>query len=98
MRRPYLPPFLRRYHRARGALLGPGLCAQATYPTGNSSGRGPAGRIPKPALARALSLLVLLALLAACVVPSVEPPASQEPLQLTLLHTNDTWGYLWPCG
>jgi hypothetical protein len=26
------------------------------------------------------------------------PSASSAPLQLTVLHTNDTWGYLVPCG
>jgi len=26
------------------------------------------------------------------------PPASSAPFQLTVLHTNDTWGYLVPCG
>jgi len=26
------------------------------------------------------------------------PPASQQPLDITLLHTNDTWGYIEPCG
>jgi 2',3'-cyclic-nucleotide 2'-phosphodiesterase (5'-nucleotidase family) len=33
--------------------------------------------------------------------PVALPTASPEPseaLQLTVLHTNDTWGYLWPCG
>ena len=25
-------------------------------------------------------------------------PASSAPFQLTVLHTNDTWGYLVPCG
>ena len=26
------------------------------------------------------------------------PPASEKPLDITLLHTNDTWGYIEPCG
>lgn len=26
------------------------------------------------------------------------PPAAQDTLKLTLIHTNDTWGYLEPCG
>jgi hypothetical protein len=26
------------------------------------------------------------------------PPASPASFQLTVLHTNDTWGYLVPCG
>jgi hypothetical protein len=28
--------------------------------------------------------------------PTVTPTPS--PLQLTIIHTNDTWGYLLPCG
>jgi 2',3'-cyclic-nucleotide 2'-phosphodiesterase (5'-nucleotidase family) len=31
--------------------------------------------------------------------PAVTPPApAAGPVQLTLLHTNDTFGYLLPCG
>jgi 2',3'-cyclic-nucleotide 2'-phosphodiesterase (5'-nucleotidase family) len=26
------------------------------------------------------------------------PTATAGPLQLTILHTNDTWGYFLPCG
>jgi len=26
------------------------------------------------------------------------PPAAQGALDLTLIHTNDTWGYVEPCG
>ena len=25
-------------------------------------------------------------------------PVAQKPIALTILHTNDTWGYLEPCG
>ncbi len=28
--------------------------------------------------------------------PTATPAA--QPLRLVILHTNDTWGYLWPCG
>ena len=28
----------------------------------------------------------------------VEQPAPSAPLRLTILHSNDTWGYLLPCG
>lgn len=28
--------------------------------------------------------------------PTATPAA--QPLRLAILHTNDTWGYLWPCG
>jgi len=27
-----------------------------------------------------------------------KPPAAQGTLELTLIHTNDTWGYVEPCG
>ncbi|PKO22723.1 MAG: hypothetical protein CVU38_07790 [Chloroflexi bacterium HGW-Chloroflexi-1] len=60
---------------------------------------------------RALLLaLLLLALAASCmpvtsldgpIPPTAAPaprPTPAEPLALTLLHTNDTWGYLSPCG
>ncbi len=29
---------------------------------------------------------------------SLVPTPAPQPLQLTILHTNDTWGYLLPCG
>lgn len=59
-------------------------------------------------------VLVLLAFLATgCVAPIASAPApsesattaspalpmpSPEPLALTVVHSNDTWGYLDPCG
>lgn len=58
-----------------------------------------------------LALLCLALLLAACQAapPSTSGPtpaeaprpasaAQPQPLRLALLHTNDTWGYFWPCG
>ncbi len=27
-----------------------------------------------------------------------KPPTASQPLNLRLIHTNDTWGYLSPCG
>ena len=30
--------------------------------------------------------------------PTPQPTVRQEPFTLTLLHTNDTWGYTRPCG
>jgi 2',3'-cyclic-nucleotide 2'-phosphodiesterase (5'-nucleotidase family) len=30
--------------------------------------------------------------------PAVAPPDSGASFELTVLHTNDTWGYLLPCG
>jgi hypothetical protein len=27
-----------------------------------------------------------------------KPPAASQPLNLRLIHTKDTWGYLSPCG
>lgn len=30
--------------------------------------------------------------------PGASPVLVPQPFQLTLLHTNDTWGYLIPCG
>jgi hypothetical protein len=29
---------------------------------------------------------------------ALPPPAQADGLQVTVLHTNDTWGYLLPCG
>ena len=44
-------------------------------------------------------------LLAGCVsvpspnpVPPLAPSVVKDPLDLVLVHTNDTWGYLTPCG
>ena len=35
----------------------------------------------------------------AATAPIARPPAAApKPLDLTILHTNDTWGYLLPCG
>jgi len=58
-------------------------------------------------LATALLVLVIAALgvLAGCqpapssgpVTPAVPRPTPQA-MTLTVLHTNDTWGYLLPCG
>ena len=50
---------------------------------------------------------LMLCLLAACSATSGVPeptplsesiPHPAAPLTLTVLHTNDTWGYLSPCG
>jgi len=33
--------------------------------------------------------------------PPTAPPTptpTPEPLELVVLHTNDTWGYVFPCG
>ena len=30
--------------------------------------------------------------------PGTSSVPTPQPFQLTLLHTNDTWGYLLPCG
>ncbi|MDY7039621.1 MAG: hypothetical protein SVX38_02015 [Chloroflexota bacterium] len=29
---------------------------------------------------------------------SPTPSATPQPITLTILHTNDTWGYVLPCG
>ncbi len=59
---------------------------------------------------RLIPALLILFLIAGCYpadapsppatsIPTVLPPtASPQPLELTILHTNDTWGYLLPCG
>jgi 2',3'-cyclic-nucleotide 2'-phosphodiesterase (5'-nucleotidase family) len=51
---------------------------------------------------RKLPVLVIVLILAGCMPASsplspVATPAPQ-PFQLTLVHSNDTWGYLLPCG
>lgn len=44
-----------------------------------------------------LMLAVALAALTGC--QSLPPPtASQEAVQFSIVHTNDTWGYVDPCG
>jgi len=30
--------------------------------------------------------------------PEIEFASGEWPLNITLIHTNDTWGYLAPCG
>ncbi len=30
--------------------------------------------------------------------PTVTPTPTALPIDITIVHTNDTWGYLWPCG
>jgi uncharacterized lipoprotein YajG len=47
----------------------------------------------------------LVALVAACsslptpvAVSPLAPAPSRDPLDLTIVHSNDTWGYLTPCG
>lgn len=53
---------------------------------------------------RRMTLLLALLVLAAGCVPAAAPAhpaasgAAPQPFQLALLHTNDTWGYLLPCG
>jgi len=29
---------------------------------------------------------------------ALPPTPTPEPLELVVLHTNDTWGYVFPCG
>jgi 2',3'-cyclic-nucleotide 2'-phosphodiesterase (5'-nucleotidase family) len=31
-------------------------------------------------------------------VANARVPKAQGPVSLTILHTNDTWGYVFPCG
>jgi 2',3'-cyclic-nucleotide 2'-phosphodiesterase (5'-nucleotidase family) len=31
-------------------------------------------------------------------VSPLAPPTTEESLDLTIVHSNDTWGYLTPCG
>jgi hypothetical protein len=38
-------------------------------------------------------MLALILLLSACL-----PSAQATPLTLAMVHSNDTWGYLDPCG
>jgi len=53
-----------------------------------------------------LVVLVASAVLSAGCVPlprldavsPLVPPSADDSLDLTIVHTNDTWGYLLPCG
>jgi 2',3'-cyclic-nucleotide 2'-phosphodiesterase (5'-nucleotidase family) len=49
-------------------------------------------------LLAALGLLGLLLGCAAPATPTATPTPTREPLRLTILHTNDTWGQTDPCG
>ncbi len=57
-----------------------------------------------PSVALFLFLIGLFALLSACrpADPSLEPGSTGGTVRgtsrLTILHTNDTWGYYDPCG
>jgi 2',3'-cyclic-nucleotide 2'-phosphodiesterase (5'-nucleotidase family) len=43
--------------------------------------------------------LVMLAALTACAPQPAAPAGAQTgPFELTVVHSNDTWGYLDPCG
>jgi hypothetical protein len=59
------------------------------------------GRLP---VAAAIALVGVLAVLAACAPPSpaaspLSPLAAPTgPFDLVVVHSNDTWGYLDPCG
>lgn len=49
-------------------------------------------------------LAVLMLIAASCSSPGTPVPSSftptptPEPIELVVLHTNDTWGYVFPCG
>ncbi len=57
---------------------------------------------------RFLIPLSLLILAAACTLPAGSAPRAAtpaprgaepaKPFSITVIHTNDTWGYLLPCG
>jgi 2',3'-cyclic-nucleotide 2'-phosphodiesterase (5'-nucleotidase family) len=55
---------------------------------------------------RRLFPLLLILLVAGCYpatspetpVVSPQPTVPTKPINLTVVHTNDTWGYLLPCG
>ena len=61
-------------------------------------------RCRMPQIGATLLGLLALVLAASGCAPAGAPVADQAPtrtdgpLHLTLLHTNDTWGYLLPCG
>lgn len=29
---------------------------------------------------------------------NIKEPSGEQPIEITLMHTNDTWGYTDPCG
>ena len=66
----------------------------------------PWGRSYRTAPASLVSLVLLAILSAGCaslptptvVSPLAPSPVSKGPLDLAIVHSNDTWGYLAPCG
>ncbi len=74
------------------------------------SGKRPAGKTSRAGSTWApwavLGLLVAILLLLASVGPARllamitrrTPPLASGPLKLTIVHSNDTWGYVSPCG
>jgi hypothetical protein len=57
-------------------------------------------------LAALTTLIVAVILMSGCqplpapsaLSPLVPSPAAKSPPSLTIVHSNDTWGYLTPCG
>jgi hypothetical protein len=54
----------------------------------------------RPIAYRLFAFSMIVVVLAGCAaLPGAAPAtAAPEPLTLTILHTNDTLGYLYPCG
>ncbi|MCU0509714.1 MAG: hypothetical protein MUC34_15250 [Anaerolineae bacterium] len=54
------------------------------------------------AIASTVLLLAVVAMTACASLPAISPAASPgastDPFELTVVHSNDTWGYLDPCG
>ena len=58
--------------------------------------------LPWVGLGLAVVILVILAAVGPtrllALLTTHNPPVAKDALSLTILHTNDTWGYIFPCG
>jgi hypothetical protein len=92
---------MKNYRMPVALLAGLLLVVSACAPARPAAEPTAAGTAPAPAIAGPVSAAPTAAVASAT---SVSPLAPFSPLgtpgsgELTILHTNDTWGYIDPCG